>query len=69
MKACDLIGVKKMTIGEILRRTDVDTYKQLMQIGRRHNKKEIELGDRPENLMRHDAYKRVRGALRQIRWG
>ena len=29
----------------------------------------IELGDRPENLMKHDAYRRVRGALRQIRWG
>ena len=29
----------------------------------------IELGDRPENLMKHDAYRRVRGSLRQIRWG
>jgi len=32
-------------------------------------KKEIELGDSISNLMKHDAYKRVRGALRQIRWG
>ncbi len=58
-----------MTIGEILRRTDIDTYRKLLKIGKRQNKKEIELGDRPENLMKHDAYKRVRGALRQTRWG
>lgn len=68
-----MIGVKKMTIGEILRRTDVDTYMKLKGIGKHNQRnkkaKKIRLGDRPENLMKHDAYKRVRGALRQIRWG
>jgi len=58
-----------MTIGEILRRTDINTYRKLMQIGRRHNKKEIELGDRPERLMMHDAYKRIGRRIRQIKWG
>lgn len=59
----------KLTIGERLRLTDIDTYKQLMQIGRRHNKKEIELGDRPENFMKHRSYKRIGRRIRQIKWG
>lgn len=56
-----------MTIGEIMRYKDIDTYRKLMRI--RNKKGKIRLGDKPENLMQHDAYKRVRGALRQIRWG
>lgn len=56
-----------MKIGEILKRTDIDTYRKLMRI--RNKKGKIRLGDKPERLMQHDAYKRVRGALRQIRWG
>ena len=61
-----------MTIGEILRRTDIDTYKQLMRIGKKQYKKNdkgIKLGDRPENLMKHDAHKRIGRRLKQIRWG
>ena len=61
------MGERGMTIGEYLKRNDIDTYRKLMVIGRRQQK--IELGDKPERLMQHDAYKRVRGALRQIRWG
>ena len=57
-----------MKIGEILRRTDIDTYRKLKRIAKKQNKKEIELGDRPERLMQHRSYKRVRGALRQIKW-
>lgn len=57
-----------MTIGEYLKRNDIDTYRKLMGI-KSKRKKKIMLGDKPERLMQHDAYKRVRGALRQIRWG
>ncbi len=59
--------MKKMNIGEIIRSKDIDTYRKLMRI--RNKKGKIRLGDKPERLMQHDAYKRVRGALRQIRWG
>jgi len=63
-----------MTIGEYLKMTDIDTYRKLMRMAKMKHKKqkkknEIKLGDRVENLMKHDAYKRVRGALRQIKWG
>lgn len=60
-----------MRIGEYLRESDIDTYKKLKRVrkSKRKKKNKIELGDRPENLMKHDAYKRVRGRLRQIKWG
>ena len=60
-----------MTIGEILRKTDINTYNRLIKLFKIEIDKprKIELGDRPENLMKHDSYRRVRGALRQIRWG
>ena len=66
--------MKKMNIGEIIRSKDIDTYRKLKSIEKKKNKKhrkkkEIELGDSIHNLMKHDAYKRVLGALRQIRWG
>ena len=57
-----------MTIGEYLRKNDIDTYKKLKKIGEKQQRKKIKLGDRPENLMRHDAYKRVNRRLRQIKW-
>lgn len=61
-----------MRIGEILQRTDIDTYRKLMRIGKKQYKKNdkgIKLGDRPENLMKHDAHKRIGRRLKQIRWG
>lgn len=59
-----------MTIGEILRKTDIDTYNKLMQVERKQQKKkEIKLGDRPENLMKHRSYKRIGRRIRQIKWG
>lgn len=59
-----------MTIGEYLRRNDIDTYRKLMVIGRKQQdkKKEIELGDRPEKLMQHDSYRREGRRIRQTRW-
>lgn len=58
-----------MTIGEYLRENDIDTYKKLKKIGEKQQRKKIKLGDRPENLMKHDAYKRIGGRIRQIKWG
>lgn len=60
------LGGGIMTIGEIIRYNDICTYRKLMMIVRQQR---IKLGDRAERLMQHDAYKRVRGALKQIRWG
>ena len=57
-----------MTIGEYLRRNDIDAYRKLKVIGRRQQKK-IKLGDRPEKLMQHDGHKRISGRIRQVKWG
>lgn len=54
-----------MTIGDIIKFNDIDTYKKLKAIG----KKEIKLGDRPERLMRHDGHKRIGRRIRQVKWG
>lgn len=40
-----------------------------MKHKKQKKKNEIKLGDSIENLMKHDSYKRVRSALKQIRWG
>jgi hypothetical protein len=58
-----------MTIGEYLRKNDIDTYKKLKKIGEKQQRKKIKLGDRPERLMMHDAYKRIGRRIRQIKWG
>lgn len=52
---------------EIIKFKDIDTYRKLMRI--RNKKGKIRLGDKPERLMQHDAYKRVGRRIRQIRWG
>lgn len=61
--------MKIMRMEEIIKFKDIDTYRKLMQIGRRQKKKRIKLGDRPENLMKHRSYKRIGRRIRQIRWG
>jgi len=64
-----------MNIGDYLKKNVPDIYKKLMQIGRKQQKKKkrenkaIELGDNPERLMMHDAYKRIGRRIRQIKWG
>ncbi|WP_236915693.1 hypothetical protein [Clostridium sp. Cult2] len=58
-----------MIIGDYLRKNDIDTYRKLIMIGKRQQKKEIKLGDRPENLMQHDSYKRQGRRIRQVKWG
>ena len=58
-----------MTIGEILKYNDINTYKKLMQLSRKTNKpkKSIELGDSIENLMGHRSYKKVKGRIVQLK--
>lgn len=56
-----------MTIRELLKSKDMDTYIKLGKIAK--PKKEIELGGRPEELMRHNSYKRVGRRVRQVKWG
>jgi len=59
-----------MTIGEIIRYKDIETYRRLQKMCRRKidkPKKEIELGDSIENLMSHSSYKRIGRRVRQIK--
>lgn len=61
-----------MTIGEILKYKDIDTYNKLMQMHRvkiDKPKKKIILGDSIENLMGHDSYYKSGGKVKQRRWG
>lgn len=61
-----------MTIGEILRYKDINTYNKLMQLYKTKAikpKKKIELGCSIESLMGHDSYSRSRGKIKQRRWG
>ena len=53
-----------MTIGEIIRYKDIDTYRKLKAIGR--NK--IKLGDKPERLMQHDGHRRIGRRIKQTKW-
>lgn len=69
-------------IYEYISKTDIPTYQRIIKRynfkpDKKHEKKankkkdkksDIELGDTIENLMRHSAYKRHKGALRQVRY-
>ncbi|AOY77205.1 hypothetical protein [Clostridium formicaceticum] len=54
-------------IGEQLKYKDRKTYNELKQLCK--SKEKIQLGDRPENLMKHDSHKRVGRRMRQVKWG
>ena len=58
-----------MIIGENLKKNDIDTYRELKNIGRMQKKKDIKLGDRPERLMQHDSYRKQGRRVRQVKWG
>lgn len=59
-----------MSIEEYIKLIDVDTYNKIIKMYKiSKSPKEIELGDKVENLMKHDSYKRVRGKLVQRGWG
>lgn len=53
-----------MKLGEYLKCKDKKTYMQLCALF----ESKIKLGDRPENLMKHDAHKRIGRRVRQIEW-
>lgn len=57
-----------MLIGEIIRRKQPDVYLKLMAMCYVHKAENPDKAFKDiENLMRHDAYVRERGAIRQIR--
>ena len=56
-----------MTIGEIIRFKDIDTYRKLIKMCSKKIDKPI--GDSVENLMKHDAYRKIGGKIRQTKWG
>jgi len=60
-----------MAIREIIKYKDYATYIKLQNIFKDNKKegKEIKLGDKPENLMRHNAYKREGRRIKQTKWG
>ncbi len=60
-----------MTIGEIIKLHSPETYIKLKSIDKINNKAktEIKLGDKIENLMSHDSYKRSGRRIRQVKWG
>ena len=58
-------------ISEILKHKDYDTYialKKAFKHKEPKKDKEIKLGDSPQNLMKHDAYKRIGRRIKQIKW-
>lgn len=57
-----------MTIREIIKYKDIDTYRRLQKMCGKKRKK-IELGDIPENLMKADSYKRCGRRIKQRGWG
>lgn len=66
------LGERDMRIKDIIKFKDTETYRKLKKVGKRQQKikdKEIKLGDRPERLMQHDAYKRKGRRIKQIKWG
>lgn len=60
----------KLTIGEYIKLTDINTYHKLKKLcrGEHKPKKKIKLGDSVENLMKADSYVKVSGKIKQRRW-
>ena len=54
-----------MSIEERIKHSDPELYINLKKL----ISKDIKLGDKPENLMRHDSHKRIGRRLKQTRWG
>ena len=54
-----------MTIGEIIRFKDIDTYRKLIKLYK--PKKKIELGCSVEELMSSRSYKKIGRRVRQIK--
>jgi hypothetical protein len=60
-----------MTIGEILKQTDINTYNKLLKMCSKtiDKPKKIELGCSVEELMRADSYHRSGRRIKQRGWG
>lgn len=61
-----------MTIAEIIKYKDTDTYYKLKKLCKREKdkpKQKIKLGDSVHNLMRHDSYVREGRRIKQKGWG
>jgi hypothetical protein len=58
-----------MTIREIIKFKDIETYRKLQAIKYSKPKNKIKLGDKPESLMKADSYKRDKGVIKQKSWG
>lgn len=61
-----------MTIAEIIKHKDIDTYYKLKKLCKSEIDKpgnKIKLGDSIENLMRADSYERRGRRIRQKGWG
>lgn len=53
-------------ISEQIKYKDLEKYKELKNAFK--PKKEIKLGDKPENLMKSDSHKRIGRRIRQTGW-
>ncbi|WP_427340635.1 hypothetical protein [Caloranaerobacter sp. DY30410] len=62
---------KKDTYNLIVKKYGFNPEKKKQKEEKTYKKKksDIELGDSVQNLMKHRAYKRIRGAIRQTKWG
>lgn len=60
-----------MTIKEIIKHSDIDTYERLMKLCKTKidRPKKIKLGDSIENLMKHDSFRKIGGKVKQTKWG
>ena len=56
-----------MKVKDIIEETQPDTYSKLKPNKKRHSKKEKLTKRDCEELMKHSSYKRISGAIRQVR--
>lgn len=62
----------KLTIGQYIKLTDIDTYNKLIKLSQKEtqkSKKEIKLGCSVEELMKSDSYSRSGRRIKQRSWG
>lgn len=64
-------------ISEHIKHKDRELYAKLKKMANTKDnisskdkpQKDVKLGDKPENLMRHDSYKRIGRRIKQVGWG
>lgn len=55
------------TIAELIKYKNKEAYDKLKKISNAN--KGIELGDKVENLMKHNSYRRIGRRIKQVGWG